>query len=169
MIETKEIKMAPKKMLATLFLQYGMPWTIAGLIGIVVFIVLGIAVDSRFLFLALIWIFLIIPLVVAFLYFFYGMKPLTAFNSIPHKIIFYDDRLEVFVIEKEEGEEENHINPKPYTVEKSRLKEVKNGSDYVILLSKEDGWIWLPRFAFHNMDDFKRIIESFFQNNYATR
>ena len=87
MSETRELKMPPKKMLGTLYMQYGTYWTLVAFIGLCIFILLGIISDPRFFVLALIWIFLVLPLMVAFLYFFYGMQPLTAFNSIPHKII----------------------------------------------------------------------------------
>ena len=81
MIETKEITMSSKKMLWVLFMGYGLPWLIGALVGFVVFVILGIALDYRFLVLALIWIFLFVPLVVAFLYFFYGFARSSQLNG----------------------------------------------------------------------------------------
>lgn len=87
--------MPPKKMLGILYLQYGTWWSIGALAGFAIFIILGISLDVRFYFLALIWVFLFLPLVIAFLYFYYGLRPLTAFNSIPHSVTLSDKTLHI--------------------------------------------------------------------------
>ena len=160
--------MPPKKMLSLLFLQYGTPWLVAALTGLIVFLVLGFVIDYRFFILSLIWIFLFIPLVVAFLYFLYGMKPFTAFNSIPHKLLFNEKELRVRIIEHNVNEEEKIENEeetitpidekKDYTVNKSLIESVKRGGDYVLLFSKQNGMLWVPVFAFDSISDFKNIL-----------
>lgn len=167
MIETKEIKMPPKKMLSILFLNYGSLWSALAFGGFAVWIILGFTVSLKFFFLALIWIFLLVPLVVAFLYFFYGMEPLTAFNSIPHKIEFSPDQLILKFISQNpddiDGQEEQTIEKK-YIVKKSDYIKMKSGADYILLFFKPKSWLWLPVEAFNNMDDFKEAI-SMFPNN----
>lgn len=158
MIATKEIKMNSKKMLGVLFMQYGMSWAIAAFAGFILFIILGATVNLKFYMLALIWVFLFVPLVMAFLYFFYGMNPLTAFNSILHKIYFFDDRLSVVLVSENEEEE---AQSKEYTVKKTSFSQLKFGSDYILLFFNKEGWLWVPFSCFDLKDDFNKIITNF--------
>ena len=171
-------------MLSLLFWQYGLFWLGGAFAGFVVFIILGIIFDYRFFVLALIWLFLFLPLVVAFLYFFYGMLPLTTFNTIPHIIIFNQDEVRVRVIPnknkekeiekndkslnyKEDRAEENsgflqEIDPsKDFIVRREQFSEMKSGGDYVLLHFKKNGWLWLPVYAFDSFSEFQKTIESF--------
>ncbi|MCH5228291.1 MAG: hypothetical protein J1F16_10850 [Muribaculaceae bacterium] len=167
MTATRELKMPSKQMLQVLFLQNGMPWISITAAGIVVFILCGIIFNIRFFVVALIWIFMVIPLVVAFLYFYYGMNPLTAFNSIPHKVIFDDSKvtLEFIDPQEKENEENNSISPrKEYTISREEFLEMKNGGKYVLLCFKKKGWIWLPTDSFEEFKQFKDVIASFSNN-----
>ena len=163
MIETREIKMPPKKLLSVLLMQYGLPWIAAAGIGLIVFVVLGFSIDYRFFILALIWLFLLTPLVVAFLYFFYAMDPLTAFNAIPHKIIDDENRLRIRFIHPENQDERptDHSEQKDYLIEKEELVETKSGPDYFLLFFRHKGWIWLPINAFNQTSDLKSLLQSF--------
>ena len=170
MIETKEIKIPPKKMLASLFMQYGMPWMIAAIAGIVIFLVLGIIFSYKFFILVLIWIFLFVPLVVAFLYFFYGMKPLTAFNSIPHKLFFDEEKIRVKLMETTIDENgETHSIPlddiKDYITEEADFENLKNAGSYVMLISKAKGMLLLPLDSFNTTEDFNNAIKIFIKND----
>lgn len=156
MIETREIKMPSKKMLLVLFLESGILWTVIAFAGFVTFIILGFALNFRFFLLALIWIFLLIPLVVAFLYFYYGMDPLTAFNSIPHKICFNDKDIEVKLLVNEGEEKES----KSYSVDKELFKEIKSGANYFLMFFKQRGWLWVPVESFSSLDECRRVIDS---------
>ena len=147
-------------MLTVLFLLNGMPWVWVALGGIFIFFVLGACLDNRFFILALIWIFMFVPLVVAFLYFFYGMKPLTAFNALPHILIVDRDKLSVRIIEHEteESEEEKPSTKKDFIMEFSKFDQIRPTADYVILYSKQDGWLWLPMDAFQDKNQFTELI-----------
>ena len=161
MIETGEIKMPPKKLLSILFFQKGIIWLIIALTGVALFIILGITLDPRFYVLTLIWIFLFFPLIIAFLYFFYGMEPLTAFNSIPHKLIFSKDAIKVRLIRKEESGENEIENNNYYTVDKSSFSGMKTGADFVLLQFNKSGWLYLPVSSLSSLNDFKKIIGIF--------
>ena len=163
MIETGEIKMPAKQMLSVLFMQNGLIWFLLGIVGIIVFIFLGVAVDPRFYILALIWLFMITPLVVAFLYFYYGMRPLTAFNSIPHKLFFSENTVWVHLISiTEEGkDEECSVDKKDYSVGKDSFTGMKTGGNYVLLFFNKAGWLYLPVSSFNTVDEFRDAIKSF--------
>lgn len=181
--ESKEIKMSSKKLLSVLLLQYGYPWFIAAFAGLILFVVLGFASDLRFFILALIWLFLLVPLVVAFLYFFYAMDPLTAFNAIPHKIIDQDDKVTVRILPEENpydtdnsetpesvdnsGSSESHgisvgtTHNKDYTVNKNELKEMKRGNDCYLLFFQRKGWLWIPLDAFGDISSLNLFLKNF--------
>lgn len=160
MIRTKNIKMPAKKMLSTLFLQYGMPWIIITISGVLIFMILGLALNYRFYLLSLIWIFLFVPLILVFLYFFHGLRPLTTFNVMPHHLVFDDDILKVRLSEKAEedsGEEKERF--KEYEVKKSSFVEYKLGGNYALLFFDRQGWLWLPLEAFHSIDCFRKTLD----------
>lgn len=160
MIVTKEIKMPGKKLLSVLYMQYGSLWTWISVVGLIVCIILGITVNFRFYFLALIWLFMFLPLMVAFLYFFYGMQPLTAFNAIPHKIIFGDSQLKVRLMERDENGNEVEANEnKDYIANYTSLKELKSGTDYMLAFFTKIGWLFLPLSAFSSIDEFNNALK----------
>ena len=136
-------------MLGILFMEYGKPWIIVALAGISIFILLGFILDNRFFFLALMWIFLIIPLVVAFLFFFYAMQPLTSFNCIPHKVIDDDNKIRIRTDEDKE-----------FIVNKSEFVNRKTAGDFAILFFEKKGWIGIPLHSFPSRDDLIDFLTS---------
>ncbi|MCH5228469.1 MAG: hypothetical protein J1F12_00560 [Muribaculaceae bacterium] len=168
-------------MLSILMMQYGGVWCIVGIAGFILILLAGFIFDYRFFMLALMWVFLIIPMLIAFLYFFYGMLPLTTFNTIPHKIKFEDSRLIIEFFDVEEWEKNSSISggkdenedfrnirysrseKKDITLEKDNFKEMKYGADYVLLFFNppEPGWLWLPASSFANGDNFKETLRQF--------
>lgn len=161
MIESREISMPSKKMLKVLFMQNGIGWTTGALSGVLVCIILGFCFDLRFFVLALIWIFLFVPLVMAFLYFVYGMKPLTAFNSIPHKILFSEDEIIVRLIERKDDEDGEPEVIKEFKEGTKSFVKIENGPDYILLVSNKDGWLYLPFSGFDSIAELKKAIEIF--------
>lgn len=173
-------------MLSALVRLNGMPWLILSASGVICFVVLGAALDLKFFFLALLWIFLVIPLMMAFLYFFYGMKPLTAFNAIDHKLIFSDTSVSIIIVspvKEETGGEEDTEKELPgnevkgekeiendeetakkehhvFEVKKEDFYEIKSDADSVIAFSRKDGWLWLPLAAFESLKTFQNVIEN---------
>lgn len=168
MIESRVIRMPGGKLFSILLWHFGIFWIVAAFAGVVIFLVLGFAINYRFFFLTLIWIFLLVPLVMAFLYFFYAMEPLTVFNSIPHKIIFSDNEviLRMENTDQENGENENlESSQKEYIAKKDDFKYAKTGPDYLILFFNKIGWLWIPVNAFDSIDDFKNISLKFLKND----
>lgn len=164
MIETGVIKMQAKKVLSVLFMEYGITWLVVALVGIAVFLILGFLSDYRFFILALIWVFLFLPLVMAFLYFFYGMLPLTAFNSVPHVLIFSDSSITVRLHDtnqEENDDEPEETSHKEYEVNKDLFLHYKTGPDYVLLFFKKNGWLWLPVAGLESFKQFNDILFSF--------
>lgn len=159
-IVSKEIKMTSKQLLSILLLNYGSRWIIISIIGIVIAVVLGFALDVRFFILGLIWICMIVPMMVAFLYFYYGMLPLTAFNAIPHRLFIAEDQIRIRLKEVEDEEKtEEKKQQKDFIKENSDLLELKTGADYILAFYKKEGWLWLPTYGFSDMEEFQHAIK----------
>lgn len=56
-------------------------------------IAVGIFVDYRWIAMAFILLCLVLPMIAAFLYFWYALKPATAFNTLPHTLSLTQDAL----------------------------------------------------------------------------
>ena len=159
--------------MAMLF-QNGLAWMGVALVGIVVFLVLGFTIDIRFFIVALIWIFLILPLMTAFLYFYYGLMPLTALNATLHKIIFAEDKVRVVILNRieEEGismannpknpvEEPSSAEEKSFIADKNSFMGFRGNSDCLILQFRKLGWLGIPLESLQSPEDLKRIISFF--------
>ena len=167
MFESKELKMPSKKMLSVLFMQNGAKAILIAVGGIIIFLILGLLFSYKFFILCLVWLFFISPMEIAFLYFYYGMRPLTAFNTIPHTIDFSPDKITYHFIPLDQEEKEKELeqhSERTYHLETSEYQNFKTGPDYVLLFFGDKGWIWLPVDAFEKHDDFKTVI-SILQKN----
>lgn len=166
---TDRIVIPPKKILLSLILEYGMVWIMAGLCLCLSFIVLGFIIDFRFYFLALFSVFVIIPLILAFIYFYHGLKPLTAYNVIPHSIEIDNNDLKINLFggggsdkdsTNEEGLQENRrqIEMKNYKVSK-----IKTGTDYflVFMNSPVEGILHVPVGCMEDPIHFKKLFNYF--------
>lgn len=157
MIQTKVIRLSHKKLVELLFYQNGKVWMYVCLVGILFFIIAGFTLNLKFFILALMWIFLIIPLLISFLYFFYGLNPLTSYNVINHTIIFSNENIIIhFLLE----EDENNKNIKDIVLPLKDITEIKRYPDSIILFFKDykEGWLWLPFSGFNSFDDFNTLI-----------
>lgn len=161
MIETKEFRITPKKMFSVLYMNDGIIWTCVAISGILAFALIGAFSDPRFFIVALIWVFIVFPMMVAFLYFVYGMQPLTTFNTIPHSILFSEDKVELNFAEENDAEGKAINSHKSYSIDKDKYEKMKSGPDYVILFFNKSGWIWLPVNSFESVADFQSVVKSF--------
>ena len=161
MIESKEICMSRKKMLSVLFMKYGQPWLWVAITGSLVFIFLGFLVDYRFFILGLIWIFLLLPMLTSFLYFYYGMLPLTTYNTIDHKLFFYDDHILIRFFKENTEKDDNKILREVTVPIKDSIK-ISTDTDCIIMQFKEPnkGWLWIPVNGFSSIEDFKTVISN---------
>ena len=104
-LTTGIICMSRSKLIATLFYLYGwLPLTILSILAVVALIA-GIIIDVRWAIVFLMVVFIVIPLLMSFLYFFHGLRPTTAANVVPHTLIFTDNGITVRILEEEKEEE----------------------------------------------------------------
>ncbi|MDE7381863.1 MAG: hypothetical protein K2N03_07045 [Muribaculaceae bacterium] len=90
-------KIGNSNLISYLLMKEGLLWII--ILGTIVLMatVLCIFVDIRFLAVSMLCITVIAPLGLAYFYFYYALKPLYAFNVLPHKINYSQDSLSVII------------------------------------------------------------------------
>lgn len=137
-------------------MEYGMGWSMFAIGIAVLFSILALTIDFRFWILGLIWVFIVIPFTIFFLFVVYGMQPLTTYNTILHRIIFNPDSI---VIEFLPEEEKSQTQTK--TIElKSPLK-IKSAADNLILFfnNPNKGILYLPLSSLPSNDKLNEITD----------
>ena len=160
-IDTKEIRLSPKKLISILLMEYGIGMIAVSLIVAFLLGVSAFIFDFRFFIVALIWIFIIIPMGMFLLFLIYGMLPTTAYNTLPHKIHFEEDALEIeFLGNDNEDDQQGAI--KSQRLEYNYVDRISIGPSYLIVFfnAPRKGWLWMPVASFYSPEDFKSVTET---------
>lgn len=133
-----------------------MGWMIAALAVAIVFGILSFVADYRFVILALIWIFIVMPLAIFLLFIIYGMQPLTTFNTVPHKLYFNTDSIAIEFIS---DDSERAITPKK--IDLNNISKIKSGPDYLVIITgnMNKGILILPYSSLPTTDDLNEIFK----------
>lgn len=160
-----------------MFLLYGKPWLIGGTVLLVTAILLSVFIDIRWLIIALMLVFIISPMILAFLFFYYGMNSVSTLNATHHNVEFHDNKIVVNIfmndsppslpdkndVPDEEGsgfnEEIKFEKRSQITIDCSYIKNYIVGTNAVILRTNVsgDGFLIIPMKVF---DDTNRFIQA---------
>lgn len=179
------IKMPSKNFLFVMFIENGKFWAMGAIAGLFIFLILGIFLSLKWIVVMFMWLCLVVPLCTAFLFFFYGLKPLNALNSIDHNIEFYDSYLKVNAIttpsaekkdkdskfeswsnkkeESEKIEEKADIKEKiakpVLSLQYADCRQIKIYLNSLVFYFKSpsDGFLWLPLNAFERIDELSQV------------
>lgn len=112
-VESPGVRAGVVSWMAQVFLTSRVALAAAGLtlLAAVCLLVSGIAADARFAIVGLMLVFLVFPMVVAMLFFVYGMRSINAINFIPHSVRETPSGLEIKVYAKRDGCEGNDEEP----------------------------------------------------------
>lgn len=154
-METDLIRMPRMRLNTTLLYLYGwMPIASVALLAIPALIA-GIFHDIRWLIIFLMICFILSPMLMAFLYFYHGMRPSTSSNVALHRLSFTPEGITVTVYAEETPNDEasHETTPKPLhsaLYPYSAVKELSTGPNAVIirLSPPYNGFLWLPYNAF---------------------
>ncbi len=94
------ISMNRSRLLATLLLLYGWRWLLVLTLAVLVTMFIGILVDVRWAIISLMLIFIATPLLMAYLFFYHGLKPITAINVVPHELAIEEKGVTVIIPEQ---------------------------------------------------------------------
>lgn len=187
--ESDEFKMTGARFVSEMIFSYGAPWMLSLSITALVGLVFGIAIDLRWLVIGLMIVFLIIPMFLMFLYYYYGMRKECYVNIIPHTLSVRDDGISLnlrFPIYSEDDyddqsdreEEENELSSIESATEKmpdlsnktiervesfpfGMMESVRVGNNALKIYLKfpHKGFIWIPVEAYQNKDDIELLYE----------
>lgn len=170
-------------------------WYVVGA-AIAIVALLGISIlcrDFRYAVLALMILFIVIPMLAALLYINYALAPKRSFNTMPHRLTLTERVVRVEILgparkedveekiedrrdedreeenrEEKKQEEKNKVELEPVGVLEiaySELGSYRVGADYVIVpVSGKQGFIYLPAFAFEEPATMKRFLKEIYKN-----
>lgn len=178
-------KMNGLRFASEMIFRYGGTWLLSlsavGVIGIVA----GIVVDLRWLVLALMVVFIVIPMVMAYIYYYYGLRKECYVNVVEHTARIDDESIVMTLllpsaaqVEDTESEEtENNVidcSASDSTVEKRRvdvafpysdLKRLEMGMNSIVIKFKinRKGFLWIPANAFTDEAQFVKVYDALSQ------
>lgn len=142
---------------------------------------LGIFLDIRWLILAMMTVFLVIPMATAFLFFYYGLNRISVINSISHDLEFSDSGIKASLFDKipdhnrpdgdsdkpdgdsdNSGEDTNEYKLRSQTdIPYSSVRSFSAGISDAILYTdfQGKGFLIIPLSSFSGSDQFTKAIE----------
>lgn len=155
-------KMGAGKFAVELIFRYSWVWLLSCSLLAVGGIALGIVIDLRWLVVALMIIFIVIPFVLAFLYYYYGLRRECYVNTIPHRFIINGEGLTCrLYIPDLNSEKERTYRTRdeffPYTSMKRFV--IGSNSAVIPLRSPAKGFLWIPADSFNNTDHLSALLK----------
>ena len=106
---------------------------------------------------------------IAFLYFFHGLKPVNVLNTTEHFIEFKEDEVRVTLflrnkmsnnIETEEKSDEEKLSVREVMLPRFKIYKKMTTGDGIIFFYQGEGkeFLWIPFAAFKNISEYKKIL-----------
>lgn len=148
---------------------------VPGLLLFMIFLiglVAGIFLDIRYLIVAAMAVFILLPMVMMFLYYYHGLSKNCYFNIVDHNLSIKEDCLEitmffpaVLVTETDEesaGAKEVEPRVSKLTINYNDILNYRVFSDCVVypVGKPMSGFVWLPLSAFNDADSFRNAVAS---------
>lgn len=159
MITTATFRVRPQtcvRELMHIYLRRNLWWLLT---PVAASVAMGLAVDMRFLFIAAMMIFIIIPMIMVPVYLSHALRPELRELVTDHYITFYSDRLETVFV----NPEEDIITtlPAPRNIGYDDLTFLKKKGDHLIIGYAPGHYniIIIPADAFHDAESSDRAIE----------
>lgn len=153
---TLEFRMTSTRFVAEMIFRYAGVWLIVLAAVAVVGIVCGFVIDLRWFVISLMVVFVVFPMLLAFLYYYYALRRETVINSLPHSLsIVPGDGLMVTMRIDEETERKEILSWDTL----SRYK-VGSNSAIVPLRSPLKGFVWIPASAFSSESEMVTFFKA---------
>lgn len=166
--DTGEFRMSAGKFITEVIFKFAAPWlltlTVIGLIGLM----LGVMIDYRWMLAVLFIIFIIAPTMLAFIYYYFGLRREAYVNTVLHTITLQDNGM-LFTLkfpvsnheESSDVEKEGEVQIREEFFAYSEMLPMKTGlkSVSIPLRSPAKGYLWIPRSAFQSDDSMAEFLE----------
>lgn len=152
------------RMLAGKYIPVAIPVAAAVVIGGIA----GALFDVRVIILALMALLIIAPMLMAFLYFNYALKPGCVANTLNHCLSFSQEEIRVEITPRPLGDDDKQqtVIQRFDIATVSRIN-ASSSAITIILGGKEDGFIWIPYSAFLSPDHLKHSLATLGDKRYA--
>lgn len=129
--------------LARMIAMYGAPWFGAMALLLLAGIIAGFVFDFRFLILGLMILFILMPMLAAYIYFYYGLRRECWLNVVDHSIGIGDDGLDVKIYDTDGEQVELRTS---FMIPYKDLSGYKVGKDcvYFMIARPVKGFVWFP-------------------------
>lgn len=137
----------------------------------------AVLVDVRAVIIAFMILCLVLPMVMAFVYFYHALAPATALNLLPHSLRVVDQTLEITLYQAvqsaaEEAHQSSEPEYEPFRTVSYPLRWMQRytvGATYVVMPVRSDtrsyGWLYLPLTAFDSAAALKQFIDSVYSSH----
>lgn len=165
---TLPFSMSGKKYLFRLISEYGKGWLLLGGVTFVSLFILGLTIHFKFLILAFLCLCIVLPLMYSFLYFYYGLQPISVLNSPEHKVFFKKDNLTLTAFfnkkDKKGNQDKSDLeqpSEKEFELKFSTIKRIKITQDGFLFFfgEKKREFLWIPFTAFQTKEDVEEITK----------
>lgn len=165
-ISTTSFRIANKKFAVEMFRRYGAVWVWISVSMVAVATALAIFHDSRWVIVVLMIVFLVAPAVLAWLYFYHGLKPVSAVNVVEHRVAFGSDGMAIIVypkpaVEEDGAPQDTYRTEQLLNIGYDRVAGIEVGLSSVSLPVDKGrgGFLCVPAAAFEAEEDFKEAMD----------
>lgn len=164
-IVSEPFRMGGAAFAKTMIFRYAAVWVVSLMVIAQVGVAFGIAVDIRWMIVGFMIVFIVIPALLMFFYYSYGLKRECYVNAVNHRIITGDKGVTARIIVPaitETDEEGNTTETEERTRDEffpyESMTEVRrNIKSFTVTLGKPHrGFIWIPETAYPNPEDLER-------------
>lgn len=166
-LTTSVFKVSRQAFAATMVRQFGLRWIIALCIAVCILAAVSLVCDLRWLIVALIFLLLVGPMMLAFLYFNHGLKKLSVANVVDHKLEFFIDKLKITIYAKADPHDagnDDHDERRLYSydVNYSRISKIDISMSGVELSvdNAKEGILCIPAGVFAGEEEFSRAMDT---------
>jgi len=181
-IESSVFRISPLRFAALMSGIYGSGWLWLMIAFSVLAVVVGVSVDYRFFILAMMVVFIVMPMMLTVLYYRYGLKGECYVNVVSHKLLFEEGRLFVLIEPMPEYSDEtegrdsmqneisddavgNGICEEDWKIIEYKAENFGRytvGSDYVVFpfVAPLKGFLYIPANAFDSDLSFAEMVKS---------
>lgn len=170
--QSRVYRMGAGRFARELMFRYAGIWMLALSLLAVAGIALGMTVDLRWLLVGLMVVFVAVPMVLAFLYYYHGLRRGCFVNTIAHRIVIEDEgltaRLMIPVTSPSSAENESEEINSGVAAYRTRdeffpfsvMERFRIGSDSVIipLRAPSAGFLWIPADAFNDTEHLSALL-----------
>lgn len=125
-------------------------------------IIAGFLIDMRYSILALMVVFILMPTVMMFLYYYHGLSENCRFNIVDHNLYVEEQALRVSMYFPNPTEEDADARKQmDFFIDYNRIRSFKVFDKSVVfpIGTPVNGFVWLPLSAFDSVDDFRKALD----------